>query len=245
MNRLNDVFIVKNLQILNEGKGNGLMKVRGIFQKAEEENNNKRIYPKAILEREVKKLQESIKGQRLLGELDHPEYDSVKLSNVSHKVTSLEMNGNDVIGEAVILNTPAGIISQKLIEGGVALGISSRGLGSVTPIEEGRSRVNEDFNLTTFDFVADPSTKGAFPQLTESTKVTNIVKNTLNEFRNEAVIIKKIKDLLTSRKDTSDLLEMREQRVPKKVQSIKECIKKSVKSREEKLLDILKENLEK
>jgi hypothetical protein len=191
--RLTDTFIIQNLKILSESKSDGLMTITGKFQEAEAENNNKRIYPKSLLEREVSKLQESINGQRLLGELDHPEYDSVKLSNVSHKITGLKMKGNEVIGEAVLLNTPAGQVAQQLIRGGVAVGISSRGMGTLSEIDEGRKQVNEDFNLVTFDLVADPSTKGAYPSLTESTVIQKIVVDTSKKIEEEALLLNLLK----------------------------------------------------
>ena len=155
---LEDVFIIENLQVLNEGK-NGPMRVRGVFQRADEENNNKRIYPKALLEREIQKLDEAMKGRRLMGELDHPSHDSVKLSNVSHLITKLEAKGNEIIGEAEILDTPMGKVAKALIEGGVQIGISSRGMGTLSEGSDGKRYVNEDFRLITWDLVADPSTR--------------------------------------------------------------------------------------
>lgn len=117
---LEDVFIIENLQVLNEDTDKGkIMKIRGVFQRADEENTNKRIYPKALLEREIEKLCESMNGRRLMGELDHPQHDSVKLSNVSHLITKLEAKGNEIIGEAEILDTPMGKVAKALIEGGV------------------------------------------------------------------------------------------------------------------------------
>jgi hypothetical protein len=240
--RLTDTFIIQNLRVINEAKSNGLIKIQGIFQRADEQNSNKRIYPKAILEREVAKLQEAIQGQRLLGELDHPEYDSVKLSNVSHKITSLKMKGNDVLGEAVILNTPAGKVFQNLIEGGVIPGISSRGLGTTTPLEEG-SQVNEDFNLVTFDLVADPSTKGAFPSLMESKDVSKIVRDTVNSITEKNILVKKLKDSLKTHQ--SDVLV--EGRLPdrKRVASIRECIQQGFISKEDGLKQIVRNKLKK
>jgi len=177
---LEDVFIIENLQVLNEGK-NGTMKVRGIFQRADEENNNGRIYPKALLEREITKLNESMKGRRLMGELDHPQHDSVKLSNVSHLITKLEAKGNDIIGEAEILDTPMGKVAKALIEGGVQIGISSRGMGTLSEASDGKKYVNEDFRLITWDLVADPSTRGAFPTLAESTDLNSRLANEILE----------------------------------------------------------------
>ncbi|MAG26557.1 hypothetical protein CMI47_13510, partial [Candidatus Pacearchaeota archaeon] len=165
---LQDIFMLSNLTILEESKDRGTMKVRGVFQRAEEANNNKRIYPKSVMETQVGKLQPLISERRLCGELDHPSNDTVKLSNASHLITKLSMKGNEVIGEAEVLNTPAGMTAQALIKGGVQIGISSRGLGTLSEGEGDVKRVNEDFNLITFDLVADPSTRGAYPALAES-----------------------------------------------------------------------------
>ena len=173
---LEDVFIIENLQVLNEGK-NGTMKVRGVFQRADEENNNGRIYPKALLEREIEKLCESMNGRRLMGELDHPQHDSVKLSNVSHLITKLDVKGNEIIGEAEILDTPMGKVAKALIEGGVQIGISSRGMGTLSEGQDGKRYVNEDFRLITWDLVADPSTRGAFPTLAESNNLNSKLAN--------------------------------------------------------------------
>jgi len=177
---LEDVFIVENLRVISEAKGKGgPMIIEGTFQRADEENNNKRIYSKALLEREMKKLAPMVAERRLLGELDHPQHDSVKLNNVSHLVTNLRMEGKEVVGRAEILNTPAGKVAQALIEGGVKVGISSRGLGTLSEDENGKRHVNDDFQLVTWDLVADPSTRGAFPGLTESTQIQDIIEKTL------------------------------------------------------------------
>ena len=175
MQLLEDTFIIENLQVINEGAGSGPMKIRGCFQRADEANNNKRIYSKTLLDREITKLAESISERRLMGELDHPQHDSVKLSNVSHLITGLKMKGTEVIGEAEILDTPSGKVAKALIEGGVKVGISSRGMGTVSEDLDGTRHVNEDFRLITWDLVADPSTRGAYPDLTESTQIQEII----------------------------------------------------------------------
>ena len=196
MQLLEDVFIVENLQILTEGK-TGPMRVRGVFQRADEENNNKRVYGKPLLEREVNKLAEAITERRLMGELDHPQHDSVKLSNVSHLITGLSMKGNEVIGEAEILDTPSGKVAQALIQGGVKVGISSRGMGTVSEDVHGKRHVNEDFRLITWDLVADPSTRGAYPGLTESTQIQEIIDRVLPEAH-------KVKNFTTLLKESLD-----------------------------------------
>ena len=203
MNLIEDVFIMENMQILNEGRGTGPMKIRGCFQRADEENNNKRIYPKALLQREMDKLSDAITERRLMGELDHPQHDSVKLNNVSHLITKLEMNGNEVIGEAEILNTPAGQVVKALIEGGVKVGISSRGLGTLSEGSDGKRYVNEDFKLVTWDMVADPSTRGAYPGLTESTEINRIIEDVLpraNKVENFKVILREEFDRIDEKK---------------------------------------------
>jgi len=182
---LTDVFLIEQLTVLNEGKkGNGPMRVRGIFQRADEANNNGRIYPKTILEGQVKKLQDKICDRTLCGELDHPQNDSVRLSNASHLITKLYMQGPEVIGEAEILNTPAGMTAKALIEGGVKIGISSRGTGTISENATGAKVVNEDFNMVTFDLVADPSTRAAYPGMCESTE-SELISNTMDKFGKE------------------------------------------------------------
>lgn len=173
---IQDVFILENLTILNEGK-TGPLKIRGIFQRADEANNNQRIYPQRVLEGQVRSLNEAIKDRRLVGELDHPTYDMVKLSNASHLITGLRLEGKEVIGEAEILPTPAGKVVEGLIRGGVKIGISSRGMGTLSEGRNGTKTVNEDFRLVTFDIVADPSTRGAYPTLAESTQLKQIKKD--------------------------------------------------------------------
>lgn len=167
---LQDVFIVENLQVLTEGKSNDTMKIKGVFGRCNEKNNNGRIYPTTVLEGQLQKVQPLIAERRLCGELDHPQNDTVKLSNASHLITKLEMKGDELIGEAEILKTPAGLTAKALVEGGVKIGISSRGMGTLSEDAKGNKIVNEDFRLVTFDLVADPSTRGAFPGLSESTQ---------------------------------------------------------------------------
>jgi len=157
------------------------MCIRGRFQMAETANNNKRVYSKELLEREAERLIEAYSARRLMGELDHPTHDHVSLQNVSHLITKLSMKGNEMIGEAELLNTPAGQVAQALLKGGVQLGISSRGMGTLTEGADGYKYVNEDFKLLTFDLVADPSTKGAFPGLVKESVDSEFIQKTINE----------------------------------------------------------------
>jgi hypothetical protein len=184
---ITDTFIIENLQVLEESKANGTMKIAGIFQRADTPNHNNRIYEKKLLVREMTRLDEAIKERRLMGELDHPSHDAVKLHNVSHLVTKLKMTGNDMLGEAEILNTPAGQVAQALIKGGVKLGISSRGMGSLKEGPEGHAIVNADFKLVTFDLVADPSTKGAFPGLVNEGRHAKFIEETINTTYDKAL----------------------------------------------------------
>ncbi len=178
---LTDTSLLKNVQIISESKTTGTMCIRGRFQMAETANNNKRVYSKELLEREAERLIEAYSARRLMGELDHPTHDHVSLQNVSHLITKLSMKGNEMIGEAELLNTPAGQVAQALLKGGVQLGISSRGMGTLTEGADGYKYVNEDFKLLTFDLVADPSTKGAFPGLVKESVDSEFIQKTINE----------------------------------------------------------------
>ena len=185
MQLIQDTFIVEQLQVLNESNSNGPMRIRGVFGRCNEKNNNGRIYPTNILQGQLSKVQPLIEERRLCGELDHPQNDTVKLSNASHLITKLELKGNELIGEAELLKTPAGLTAQALINGGVKIGISSRGMGTLSEDREGNKIVNEDFRLVTFDLVADPSTRGAFPGLSESTE-SKFVRETQSKLQKEA-----------------------------------------------------------
>ena len=144
-------------------KENKSLVVKGVIQRAEAKNQNGRIYPREILEREIKKYAEGpIKERRALGELDHPESSVINLQNVSHNVTKVKMVGDDVYGEVEILSTPAGNILKELFRNGITVGISSRGMGSVQESGNGTVEVQDDFELLCFDFVSTPSTHGAF-----------------------------------------------------------------------------------
>jgi len=184
---LSDTFIIENLQVLEESKTKGTMRIAGVFQRADTPNHNNRIYERKLLMREMDRLDNAIHERRLMGELDHPTHDAVKLHNVSHLITKLDMKGNDMLGEAEILNTPAGQVAQALIKGGVKLGISSRGMGSLTEGPKGHSFVNPDFKLVTFDLVADPSTKGAFPGLVNEARNAQFIEDTINTTYDKAL----------------------------------------------------------
>jgi len=141
----------------------GSLIVTGVLQRAEAKNQNGRVYPKAILEREIDKyITTEIAQNRAYGELDHPDSSIVNLRNVSHVIRKIWWEGNDVVGEVEILNTPAGNILKELVLAGLTIGISSRGMGSVNQISEDTTQVQSDFNLVCWDFVSNPSTHEAF-----------------------------------------------------------------------------------
>lgn len=158
--------VAQELNYLVEDKQGGGKNVfiEGIFAQSDKKNKNNRTYGKPIMEREVNKYRELIEQKRSLGELGHPDNPSINLHQVSHLITSLHMEGNDVIGRAKILETPMGIIAKNLIENGVQLGVSTRGLGSLKMNSEGVNEVQDDFHLATVDIVADPSAPDAFVQ---------------------------------------------------------------------------------
>lgn len=151
-------------QLIKESiqKNNGRLIVSGPLQRANIPNQNKRIYPHKLLMREVEKYQTLVKERRALGELDHPDSPVVNLSNVSHNILKTWWDGDTVMGEIDILDTPSGNILKKLFEANIRLGISSRGMGSIKELEEGIVEVDEDFELIGWDFVSNPSTHGAF-----------------------------------------------------------------------------------
>jgi len=164
-------FQQANLTLL-EGKGNkdGLVTLVGKLQEAEQKNGNGRVYPREILEREVKKYEEGpIKTRTALGELDHPEASVVNLANTSHIITQVWWKGNDLMGKIQLLPTPSGNIAKALVMAGIPLGISSRGMGSVKQLGE-TVEVQDDFELLCWDLVSVPSTPMAYMQLAESKK---------------------------------------------------------------------------
>ena len=138
-------------------------KVQGILQRKSKKNQNGRIYPDEVLIREAQKYAQTfIADHRAMGELDHPESSVVNLKNVSHAVTEMHWQGNDLVGTVEVLTTPNGNILRELFRNGIKLGISSRGLGTLKKISESSAVVGDDFELIAFDFVSNPSTQGAF-----------------------------------------------------------------------------------
>ena len=193
-------FSISKEQISESIKENdGKLVVRGVLQRAEAKNQNGRVYPAEILQREAKNYNESfIKQKRALGELDHPDSSVVNLSNVSHNITEMHFEGDNLIGTVEILTTPSGNILRELFKNGIKLGISSRGLGSVETVNEGPNdqpvqKVGNDFELIAFDFVSNPSTHGAFMYpMNESIDKTQTQGRTCGTYCKAEDIINKI-----------------------------------------------------
>lgn len=160
--------------ILKESVENpGQFFVEGVFQRANAKNQNGRVYSKLILERECNKyLETAVKESRAFGELDHPNSTVVQLEKASHIVRDLWWDGDDLLGKAQLLNTPNGNIAKNILEQKCKIGISSRGTGNVKNTNEGVLDVQDDFELICFDFVADPSTLGAFMNQSLNESVT-------------------------------------------------------------------------
>jgi len=155
---------IENVEVITEGTGSDKkLYIEGVFLQSEIKNRNGRMYPFSVLEKEVSRYNEEyIKTSRALGELGHPDGPTVNLDRVSHRITELRAEGNNFIGKAQILNTPNGNIAKALLEDGVKLGVSSRGMGSIDKREE-MNVVMDDFMLATAaDIVADPSAPDAF-----------------------------------------------------------------------------------
>ena len=132
---------------------NGGMILSGIMQKADTQNGNGRVYPYRVLMREVENYKKLVKERRALGELDHPEDSVINLKNASHMVTDIWMEGKDVKGKIKVLDTPSGKVLQELVRANVNVGISSRGMGSVSE-SRGQTMVEDDFQLICFDMVS-------------------------------------------------------------------------------------------
>ena len=156
-------YIESDLNVITEKvNGKKSLVIEGVFMQADAKNRNGRIYPKEILEKAVNKyVTEQVNTGRAVGELNHPEGPTINLDKVSHKITDLHFEGSNVVGKASILKTPMGQIVEGLLEGGVKLGVSSRGMGSLVQ-KNGVMQVKDDFMLSTVDIVQDPSAPEAF-----------------------------------------------------------------------------------
>jgi hypothetical protein len=168
----------------------GGMILSGIMQMTETRNGNGREYQHETMVREVKNYQKLVKERRALGELDHPDDSVINLKNASHMVTQIWMEDKNVMGKIKVLDTPSGKILKELVNGGVTVGVSSRGMGSVRE-EAGRTIVEDDFQLICFDMVSEPSTPGAFMMretkefnnnvFTKADKINRLLNEVLSE----------------------------------------------------------------
>jgi hypothetical protein len=157
-------YVEQDLEIICEAKKSGEKNyfIEGVFMQSNKKNKNGRVYDKKVLMSAVDKyVNEQVKTGRAVGELNHPEGPTVNLDKVSHKIEDLHWQGSDVVGKASILKTPMGQIVEGLLEGGVKLGVSSRGMGSLVQ-KNGAQYVADDFMLSTIDIVQDPSAPSAF-----------------------------------------------------------------------------------
>ena len=163
--------------MLTEGKlsNRGNPMVEGILATAEVKNGNGRYYPRELWEREIDKYMESVKQNRALGELDHPESSVINLKNVSHNITEMWWDGDEVLGKIEILPTPSGNILKALIENNITVGVSSRGMGSLED-RNGVLEVQDDFELLCWDFVSTPSNPGSYMEIVTEGKLAQINK---------------------------------------------------------------------
>jgi len=197
-----------NIEYMIEKNDAGIKQYRieGVFAQAEKKNRNGRVYGKGILESAVGKyIQEQVQENRAVGELNHPNGPTINLDRVSHRIIDLRFEGNDVVGNALILDTPMGKIVKGLLEGGVKLGVSTRGMGSLERRNDA-NYVKDDFQLSTVDIVQDPSAPSAF--------VNGIMEGVEWVWNNgilEAQEIEKIEtEIKNTRKEDRSLVEMRE-----------------------------------
>lgn len=154
----------------------GGMMLTGKLQEADVQNGNGRVYPEGVLKREVGRYKQVVDDNRALGELDHPDSSIINLVNVSHMVIDIWMDGLTVMGKCKVLDTPAGQILRSLVDAGVKIGISSRGMGSVSE-SRGKTIVEDDFQLICFDIVSEPSTPNAFMSLQENKLINENIQH--------------------------------------------------------------------
>jgi len=177
-------------QSLTEAKTSekGNLLVSGRLQAAQTKNGNGRYYPREILQREVKNYKDGpVKENRALGELDHPDSSIINLKNVSHNIKDIYFEEDDVMGLVEILPTPSGNILKELFKNGISVGISSRGMGSLKPGQDGVQEVQDDFELLCFDFVSTPSTPGAYMHtIKEGLNFSSLVTDEYNKI-NEVI----------------------------------------------------------
>ena len=170
-------------------ENDGKIILKGPIQRANAKNQNGRIYPRAVLEREMTNFDKKIKTSESAGELDHPDDMLVNLKNVSHKIIETWWEHDTVMGKVELINTPCGKIAQEIVKAGLKLGISSRGMGSTKNDEDGNILVEDDFELITFDLVSNPSTHKAFLERVEENKEKVVENKKINELNDLIVNI--------------------------------------------------------
>jgi hypothetical protein len=193
MEILRDYYSLETgLTVMEGADGRSTLKLKGIISEAEKLNKNNRIYPKKILEKEVKRLQKLIESNGpISGELDHPATMTVSLKNASHGLTKVWMEGNKVLGEFMIYETPncpAGKLAADLIKLGVKIGVSSRATGNLIPLGESKTEVGDQLRIKCWDLVADPSFESAVPGISESVNDVSI-EATFKEYQKETQLI--------------------------------------------------------
>jgi len=197
-----DSCLNSNVSLTLNESANGVVKFRGKFQACNEANKNGRMYPEQVLKNNVETLNDIIKARGLVGELDHPTDSIVHFEHASHLITKLWWEGNSLMGEGEILSTPYGRTLRALLNDGVRVGISSRGVGNGKTNESGVLVISEGYKLITFDIVADPSTNGAFQEKIVATKesLENFPENnsTILQKNNNTSIHKVNKDALVA-----------------------------------------------
>ncbi len=181
-------------QQINESmlKNDGKLILAGVMQRCDSLNQNNRSYPTDVLRREADNYKKVfISEKRALGELDHPESPVVNLANVSHNVLDLWWDGNNLMGKIEILPTPSGNIAKELLKAGIRLGISSRGMGSVKSIGEGKVEVQDDYTIVCWDLVSNPSTQGAFMNPVNESVTHNIASKygKVNQIINDIITL--------------------------------------------------------
>ncbi len=174
---------------LTEGHTAGPVRFQGKFQAYNETNKNRRLYPENVLRTNVDRLMETLNARGLVGELDHPTDSVVHFENASHLITKLWWEGKTLMGEAEVLPTPSGCILKGLLESGVRIGISSRGVGNGSPNQDGVLVIGESYKLITFDAVADPSTFAAYQKVAKNEEfIKKVQESSINKVDSNALI---------------------------------------------------------
>lgn len=205
------LLLVEENFLMESSKQDKHWYIEGVFAQAEALNKNRRIYSESILDRETERfVNEMIRTNRAAGELSHPDHSSINPDRVAIKIEELNKNGVDYIGKAKVLTTECGKTIQAMLEGGLVIGVSTRGSGTVTRLKEGVSRVNEDFDLVTIDAVMNPSAPKALVQsIFEDTRFENLIHDEylIEEFLAFMEEKKRVKNIPTKAEREAQLIE--------------------------------------